>query len=113
MASYFARVELHGARWPNDYANLHTELEKIGFSNCMVVIDDQKEVNRLLPSGFYFCPNSDANHTTITASVRKAADATGYMSEIVVIGSGVSISYLSRSCTLAATTGGRLFVAAK
>jgi hypothetical protein len=98
MASYFARVELHGASWPNDYTNLHTELAKIGFSNCMGVIDDQKNVNRLLPSGFYFCPDSSANHTTITAAVRKAVDATGYMSEIVVIASGVSISYLSKDC---------------
>ena len=39
MASYFARVGLHGASWPNDYMNLHTELGKIGFFNCMVVID--------------------------------------------------------------------------
>jgi hypothetical protein len=110
MASYFARVELHGASWPNDYIKLHTSLGKIGFSNCMSVIDNQKDnqknVNRQLPTGFYYCPDSSANHTTITASVKKAADATGYKSEIVVIGSGVSLSYLSKDCAPSSTTGG-------
>jgi hypothetical protein len=98
VSSYFARIELHGASWPNDYDSLHSELTKIGFCNCMFVIDGQTPVNRRLPTGFYFCSESDANHTSITASVKKAADDTGYSSEIVVIGVGVAISYLSRDC---------------
>jgi hypothetical protein len=103
MASYFAKIELHGASWPDEYRFLHTELAKIGFTNCMFVIVGQTPSNRQLPTGFYFCPESDANHTAITASIKKAADATGFASEIVVIASGVALSYLSKDCSPSAT----------
>jgi hypothetical protein len=100
MASYFAKVELHGASWPDEYQYLHARLAMIGFANCMFVIDGQTPVNRQLPTGFYFCSESNANHTTITASVKKAADAAGFSSDIGVITSVLAISCLTEDCVL-------------
>ena len=51
MAEYFARVELHGAKWPDDYEELHEALEKEGFINCITPTDGD---TKRLPSGFYF-----------------------------------------------------------
>lgn len=34
VANYYARVELHGASWPDDYEDLHKALAEHGFTNC-------------------------------------------------------------------------------
>jgi hypothetical protein len=56
MANYVARVELHDARWPDDYATLHTALAKVGFVNCVrtqATVDGPISRKRF-PTGTYY-----------------------------------------------------------
>lgn len=49
MADFFARVELLGARWPDDYTTLHDALSKHGFTNRTVGTAGGSR----LPTGLY------------------------------------------------------------
>ncbi|HVW77978.1 MAG TPA: hypothetical protein VHB45_10225 [Alloacidobacterium sp.] len=95
MANFFARVELHGAKWPDDYEELHDALAKHGFTNCMTFDDKSK---KSLPTGFYFSTDRVEDVQRVTTAVKKCADDTGYKNEVVVVKSGGSSSYLSKKC---------------
>jgi hypothetical protein len=95
MASFFARVELHGARWPEDYENLHKALKVHEFINCVTV--EGGEIQRL-PTGTYYSTNRKDDLDLIARVVKKCADDTGYKNEVVVVKDGGTKVYLSRKC---------------
>jgi len=95
LANYFARVELHGAKWPDDYEELHEALAKIGFTNC---IDFDEGDTKKLPTGFYFARGKSADKNVVSKSVCSAVDTTGYTNEVVVIKSAGSNSRLNSDC---------------
>jgi hypothetical protein len=53
MSDYLARIELHGASWPNDYVSLHRKVAAKGFTNH---ISGSAGVSRL-PPAMYFAPD--------------------------------------------------------
>ena len=95
MADYFARVELHGANWPDDYATLHEALQKHGFTNCVPIGGGTL---KRLPTGFYFSTNRIDDDERVEAAVKACADSTGYRNEVIVIKNGGAYSHLSRNC---------------
>ncbi len=94
MASYYARVELHNAVWPDDYEDLHESLAEHGFTNCATFGD----TNRRLPTGFYYSTGRTEDHMKVTDAVCAAAKATGFKYEVVVVKSAASAALLSRKC---------------
>jgi hypothetical protein len=94
MASYYARVELHGASWPEDYEDLHVELAKHGFTNCAVFGGESKR----LPTGFYYSQDRTDDHMKVCQAVCDIARDTGYKYEVVVVKDGASASCLSQKC---------------
>lgn len=95
MADFFARVELHQARWPDDYQTLHSALAKHGFTNC-VPVDDGSVWQ--LPTGFYYSTNRIDDKQRVARAVKECADNTGYKNEVVVVKSSGATTYLSRNC---------------
>ena len=95
MADFFARVELHGAQWPNDYQTLHAALSEHGFTNCVPLNDG---TTKRLPTGFYFSTNRIDNVPVVAKAVKDCADATGFQNEVAVIKNGGNALYLSRAC---------------
>ena len=95
MADFVARVELHGARWPDDYVTLHTELAKHGFTNCILLNDG---TTKRLPSGFYHSTNRIDDVPRVAQAVKSCADRTGYSNEIAVTKDGGSLFFLSMNC---------------
>ena len=93
--NYFARVELHGAEWPDDYEELYEELAKVGFKPCITLRTGN---SKKLPTGFYFANQLSARLQEVSSGVCAAADATGYENEITVVQSGGSRSRLSSDC---------------
>jgi len=81
MASFFARVELHGARWPDDYAKLHAALSEHGFTNRLVSTSGLLK----LPSGFYYSTNRIDNTQRVATAVKACADRTGFKNEVIVV----------------------------
>lgn len=73
MANFTTRVELHNAKWPEDYEQLHKEMAKEGFSRTIASSDGTvynlptAEYNRI----------SDKTLDDIFKSATKAATATG------------------------------------
>ena len=94
MASYYARVELHGASWPEDYEDLHEALAVHGFTNCAPF----GSANKRLPTGFYYSTDRIEDHMQVAQVVCDIAKATGYKHEVVVIKSSDSAACLSRTC---------------
>lgn len=95
MADYFARVELHGAKWPDDYLTLHVELAKHGFTNCVPLNDGTK---KRLPTGFYFSTNRIEDVPRVAQAVKKCADKTRFGNEVTVVKDGGNMNYLSTMC---------------
>jgi len=94
MASYYARVELHGASWPEDYEDLHTALAKHGFTNCAPYGDGSKR----LPTGFYYATDRTDDYMKVCQVVCDIARDTGYKYEVVVIRESASAACLSKKC---------------
>jgi hypothetical protein len=95
MANFFARVELHGARWPDDYVILHNALANHGFTSCITFDDGQ---TKRLPTGFYYSTNRIDDTSKVAQAVKSCADSTGYKNEVVVVKSAGSSSFLSLFC---------------
>lgn len=95
MADYFARVELHGATWPNDYAVLHNALAQHGFTNCVIAGDGR---NLRLPTGLYYSSNRIDDNVRVANAVKQCADSTGYRNEIIVINTTGWYGFLSFLC---------------
>jgi hypothetical protein len=95
MPNYFARVELHGAEWPDDYEDLHKFLARIGFIPCLTY---SKGESAKLPTGFYFAKGLEKDTVKISNKVFDAADLTGFDNEVTVIQSAGSNSRLSKGC---------------
>lgn len=91
---FFARVELHGARWPDDYNALHAALAKHGFTNC--VLSDKGRLQ--LPRGFYFSTDRVDDTSRVTRAIKECADSTGYQNEVIVIKNGGWASFLTKTC---------------
>ena len=95
MPNYFARVELHGAEWPNDYEFLHRNLARIGFTSCHPLLTGG---SLKLPTGLYFAEHLTSELNEVAQRVCTAADSTGYESEVVVILSDGARCHLSSPC---------------
>jgi hypothetical protein len=89
LANYFARVELHGARWPSDYQKLDKALKRHGFSNF---IQGYESAHRL-PIALYFSVNRVDDLPLIAKVVKRCADRTGFKNEVLVIKSAGSRFY--------------------
>jgi len=94
MANYFARVELHGAEWPDDYELLHDALAFEGFNNYIKYDNGRRE---RLPTAFYFAQGISDHLEEVYRSVKECAKSTGYKYELTVVKSNGSRSSLSRS----------------
>ena len=66
MADFFTRVELHGARWPDDYKTLHDALSKHGFTNRILSTGGEKR----LPTGFYYSTNRINDSERVARAVK-------------------------------------------
>jgi hypothetical protein len=95
VADYFARVELHGAVWPDGYRALHAALAKHGFTNCVL---SSAGGNWRLPTGFYYSTNRVDDHTLVARALKDCADSTGYRNEVIVIKSDGWSAFLSTNC---------------
>lgn len=95
MANFFARVELHGAEWPDDDESLHTALQAHGFSSCITFENGEKQ---RLPTGFYFSTNRVDDVSRVAEAVTECADDTSFKNEVSVVKSAGSQHYLSKSC---------------
>jgi lipopolysaccharide/colanic/teichoic acid biosynthesis glycosyltransferase len=89
LASYFAKVELHGAQWPADYRNLDKALKRHGFSNF---IQGDSSPHRL-PAALYFSVNRADDLRAIAQLVKRCADRTGFRNNVLVIKSAGSRFY--------------------
>jgi hypothetical protein len=79
MPNYFARVELHEAKWPEDYEKLHELLAEVGFSPCLHYT---KGGSAKLPTGFYYGKNLGKNVVSVSQTVFNAADLSGFETEV-------------------------------
>lgn len=95
MADYFARVELHGASWPDGYQKLHEALAQHGFTNCIV---NGKSISKRLPTAFYHSTNRIDDESMVAKAVKECADSTGYANEVLVVKNGGWAGYLSSNC---------------
>lgn len=93
MADFFARVELHGARWPEDYKMLHDALSTHGFTNRILSTGGEKR----LPTGFYYSTNRIDDLQKVATAVKACADGTGYKNEVIVIRSAPWYGFLSNA----------------
>ncbi|MGH9588346.1 MAG: sugar transferase [Acidobacteriaceae bacterium] len=91
FAGYFARIELHGAKWPHGYRKLDRALAKHGFSN---VIHGSNSAHRL-PMALYFTLNGTDDLHAVAGTVKRCADRTGYSNNVLVIKSAGSRFYSS------------------
>lgn len=91
FTGYFARVELHGAEWPQDYRKLDRALQKYGFSNFVQGHDSP----RRLPMALYFTINRADDLRTVAGTVKRCADRTGFSNNVLVIKSAGSRFYSS------------------
>ena len=91
LANYFARVELHGAAWPEDYEKLDRALKRHGFSNF---IQGYNTAHRL-PATFYFSVNRVDDLPLVAKAVKHCADRTGLRNDVLVIKSAGSRFYVS------------------
>ena len=95
MAEFYARVELHGAKWPDDYSELHAALAKHNFTNCVPVAGAG---NLRLPTGYYYSPDRIDDLQKVARAVRDCANSTGYNNEVIVVKSAGAYSFLSQTC---------------
>lgn len=91
LTGYFARVELHGAQWPQDYRKLDRALQKHGFSNFV----QGHESSHRLPMALYFTVNGTDDLRAVAGMVKRCADRTGYNNNVLVIRSAGSRFYSS------------------
>lgn len=89
FASYFARIELHGAQWPADYQKLDKALQRHGFSNVI----QGHESGHPLPMALYFSVDRMDDLHAVARTVKYCADRTGYRNEVLVIKSAGSRFY--------------------
>jgi hypothetical protein len=73
MAKFLTRVELHDAKWPDDFNTLQAAMKREGFSTT---ITSSAGVTYLLPTAEYY-KISDDNLQTVIESVKRAAASTG------------------------------------
>ncbi|MFD2788061.1 hypothetical protein [Hymenobacter rubripertinctus] len=73
MPTYFARVVLHRTDSSDDYTDLHTEMDVIGFKRS--IIGSNKKSYRL-PSGMYYFDSSRSGDLYTTANAAHDAAAT-------------------------------------
>jgi hypothetical protein len=95
MASYYARVELHGASWPRDYEKLHDCLKRMGFTSC---VPTPTRGQLRLPTGFYCAFNLVEDVDVVTEAVKTCAESSGYKYEIAVIKAADARVNLSSKC---------------
>jgi hypothetical protein len=95
VAEFFARVELHGATWPQDYVDLHSALMKHAFTNCVPIYGGG---SKRLPPGFYYASDRIDDVERVAQAVKACADSTRYANEVIVVKSAGAYSYLSRDC---------------
>lgn len=95
MADYFARVELHGARWPDDYAVLHNALAQHGFTNCVLAGDGR---NLRLPTGSYYSTGRVDDNALVARAVKTCADSTGFRNEVIVVKATGWYGFLNYAC---------------
>lgn len=93
LANYFARVELHGARWPSDYRQLDESLKKHGFSRCVQAEGRDEE----LPTAFYYSADRVSDLMVVAKAVKSCADRSGYPNDVLVIKSAGSRFFSSES----------------
>lgn len=91
VTGYFARVELHGAKWPRDYRKLDRALQKQGFSNFV----QGRDCPHRLPMALYFTLNGADDLRTVAGAVKRCADRTGYSNNVLVVKSAGSRFYSS------------------
>ena len=89
LASYFAKVELHGAKWPADYRKLDKALKHHGFSNFIQGYDSTCR----LPMALYFSVNRIDDLRAVARVVKRCADSTGFRNNVLVIKSAGSRFY--------------------
>jgi hypothetical protein len=80
MATFFIRVELHGAKYPDDYGKLHDAMKTANYSRT-IKADDGGIYH--LPPAMYFV-SSDWTFKAITEEVRGLANATGFSNAVFV-----------------------------
>ncbi len=59
MEQFIVRVELHDAKWPDDYIKLHSEMQKKGFTNIVTSTSGVKY--QLPPAEYYKIGDLDSN----------------------------------------------------
>ena len=82
MASYLARVELHGAKDEEDYEELRTAMEKRGFVRQ---IKGDDGISYLLPTGTYVLENTSVMLVVAYNGAAWAADTTGFAYNVIVV----------------------------
>jgi len=95
MATYYARIELHKAKWPDDYEKLHASLQKLGFTNCVPSSDGK---TYRLPTAFYYASELSDDIQKVANAVRKCADDSGYENEVVVVKREGAYFFLNSEC---------------
>jgi hypothetical protein len=81
MSYYLTRVELHDAKWPDDYiSRLHSAMAREGFSKT---ITDDKGVVYELPTAEYYKSTSE-NIEEVIERAKKAATTTGKRFGVIV-----------------------------
>lgn len=92
LANYFARVELHGARWPSDYRKLDEALKKHGFERCVQAGRRGED----LATAFYYAENRVSDLLVVANAVKACADRSGFKNDVLVIKSAGSQFYASQ-----------------
>jgi hypothetical protein len=94
VADYFARVELHGAQWPDDYNKLHEALKQHGFLNCILADNERWR----LPTASYYSTDRIDDVAAVAKVVKHCADSTGYENEVFVIKNAGWNAFPSSKC---------------
>lgn len=81
LANYFARVELHGARWPSDYRKLDEALKKHGFERCV----QSGLRGEDLATAFYYSEGRVSDLLVVANAVKSCADRSGFKNDVLVI----------------------------
>lgn len=81
MSDYLTRIDLHDAKWPDDYeSRLNTAMSREGFSKT---ITDDKSIVYELPVGEYYKSTSE-NIEQVLERAKKAATTTGKKFGVIV-----------------------------
>jgi uncharacterized protein (DUF1330 family) len=81
MSDFLTRVELHDAKWPDDYeSRLHSAMAREGFSKT---ITDEKGIIYELPIGEYY-KKTNENIEEVIERAKKAVITTGHKFGVIV-----------------------------